>query len=316
MQRNYHFIKPDEANQNILTNPAFLFQRKFDGISSEVFSDEDVSIIGRGILKGRNSDLTEKFPELVKAIKEANFPRGTMFLPEIVVFNPDGSENFSAILTRSHRENQIELFSRLHPATMVIHDVVSIGGNDLTHDHYLSRLNAIMPFIQTNSRLSVIINSHNGVELWNHISGAGLEGIIARNPLSPLGEHVFKLKRSFTEEVFCTGTYEPSTSNTRANMEYLVEGKKKKGVFANLTCYQLTSKNDIIRVCDVGTGFSVDEMKEIQAMLDLGKITPRTPLVLEVEANARSNLLALRHPRFIRLRPDKPWNECLIKNVR
>lgn len=316
MERKYHFIKVEPADASILTKPGAVFQRKFDGVSSEVFVEDEISIIGRGALKGRNSDLTEKFPELVREIKALNLKKGTRFLPEIVIFKPSGAEDFPAIQTRTHRDGQIELFAKIHPARMIIHDVVSIGSDNVESLPYLQRLDALRPLVIDSTRLTMILNTLYGATLWKEIEASKFEGVVVRDPLAPLGERVWKIKREFTEDVFCTGGFEQSTSDTNSNLEYEVEGKKKKGVFANLTCYQLTGKNEVVKVCDVGTGFSNEDRKRIQAMLDLGLVTPSNPLVLEVKANARSDSLALRHPTFERIRDDKPWNECVIKNIK
>lgn len=314
MPREYDFIKVEPAQPSILTNPRMIFQRKFDGVSSEVFVEDEISIIGRGVLKGRNSDLTEKFPELVKDIKALGLPRGTRFLPEIIVLNPQGFEELALIQTRVHRESSIEFHAKLNPANMIVHDVASIGQDLVGNMPYEHRLDAIRPLISKSHRLSVIQNFHIGTELWDSVIKKGLEGIVARDKTAPLGRGVYKLKREFTEDVFCIGGYKPSTSDTNSELEYVVDGQKKRGVFANLECFQIDSKGNHVTACDVGTGFSQDDRRLIQAMLDSCKITRSTPLVLEVKANARQESGRLRHPSFLRIRNDKPWNECIIKN--
>jgi ATP-dependent DNA ligase len=67
-------------------------------------------------------------------------------------------------------------------------------------------------------------------------------------------------------------------------------------------------------VCDVGGGFSLGDRLLIQKKLDLGMITRENPLILEVKANARYENGKLRHPTFLRIRDDKPWNQC-VPNV-
>ncbi|MBA4419480.1 MAG: hypothetical protein C0392_16490, partial [Syntrophus sp. (in: bacteria)] len=80
-QRQYHFIKVMPASPSILESQGLIFQRKFDGASAEVFIEDDIRIIGRGITEGKQSDYTQKFPELVKELKRLDLPRETDFLP-------------------------------------------------------------------------------------------------------------------------------------------------------------------------------------------------------------------------------------------
>ncbi len=53
----------------------------------------------------------------------------------------------------------------------------------------------------------------------------------------------------------------------------------------------------------------------IQKRLDLGLVTRENPLVIEVKANARYENGKLRHPTFLRLRDDKPWNQCIMQGA-
>jgi ATP-dependent DNA ligase len=147
-RRKYHFIKVLPASPSILDSQGFVFQRKFDGVSAEVFIEEDIRIIGSGITEGKPSDYTEKFPELVKELKRLNLPEGTEFLPEIIVVNQQtGIEECSLVQTRTGREANIELFSQVYPALMIIHDAAAVGGKDVSQHPYFERLNPLKPVL-------------------------------------------------------------------------------------------------------------------------------------------------------------------------
>ncbi len=314
--RTYNFIKLKTAEPSILTSREVIFQKKYDGISTEIFIDEDgdISITGRGVIKGRDSDFTRKFPELVSSIKKLNLPTTTDFLSETIVINQKtGKEDCGLATGRSGREIDIDEYSRMYPASMVIHDVVFIGGQNIYRNPYLGRLNSIRKLVTGDNRISIIECYTDGMAEWEKVKKLGLEGIVIRDPYASLGSGVWKLKREITEDVYCKGEYEMSTSETYSNMSYVVDGKKKTGVFSNLICYQL--KNGVeIKVCDVGGGFKHNERIEIQKMLDRGEITSSRPLVLEVKANDRHESGRLRHPAFLRIRKDKPWKECTIND--
>ncbi len=314
--RRYHFIKVLPASPSILESQGLIFQRKFDGVSAEVFIEKDIRIIGRGITEGKQSDYTEKFPELVKELKRLNLPEGTDFLPEIIVVNQEtGIEECSLVQTRTGREANIELFSQIYPALMIIHDVAAFGGKDVSQRPYFERLNPLKPYILGKSmKVFIIGNSTDGRAEWEHVEKQKLEGLVIRDPESPLGKGIWKLKREFTEDVYCKGEFTPSDSSL-SEVEYEAGNRKKKGVFANLICYQLTAEGKEIHVCDVGGGFGLEDRVMIQKRLDLGLITRENPLVLEVKANARYENGKLRHPTFLRIRDDKPWNQCIMRGA-
>ena len=71
MNREFHFVKPKPAEKAILTNKKLVFQDKYDGISIEGFIDanSNIELFGRGVLKGKDSNFTKQFPELVNEIK-------------------------------------------------------------------------------------------------------------------------------------------------------------------------------------------------------------------------------------------------------
>lgn len=319
-KKEYHFLKVEPAQPSILGTQGFLFGRKWDGNSSETFIEGEIEIIGRGVTKGRSSNYTLKFPELIKDLKALNLPRGTDFLSEIICMNEKtGKEDVKLATGRSNRESLIDLYAQLNPAQMLIYDVVSVGKDDVTYLPYPDRINALRPFVHKGLRIGFTEYITDGKALWEQVEKYGLEGLVIRDPKSSFGHNVWKLKRELTEDVFCIGEYEVSTSDTNMNLEYEVNGVRKKGVFKNLISYQLLDTaplvNRPLRVCDLGGGFSQADRINIQKMLDLGQITKDNPLVMEVKANERLDSGKLRHPSFKRIRTDKPWNQCVMKGV-
>ncbi len=319
-KKEYHFLKVEPAQPSILAQQGFLFQRKWDGVSSETFIDGNIEIIGRGVTKGNQSNFTLKFPELIKDLKSQEIPRDTDFLAEIVCMNQKtGLEDLELVKGRTGRESNIDLYAHLNPALMIVHDVVSVGGMNVTDLPYFERLNALRNVLKKPERVVFISNNTDGRAEWEKVEKYGLEGVVIRDPKKRLGYDVRKVKRELTEDVYCTGEYTASTSDTNMNLEYEVNGVRKKGVFANLTAYQLFDTapfvNRPIKVCDVGVGFSQTDKKTIQAMLDSEQITKENPLVLEVKANGRHESGKLRHPAFKRIRTDKTWDQCVMKGV-
>jgi ATP-dependent DNA ligase len=221
-------------------------------------------------------------------------------------------EECSLIQRRTGRDSSISLYSQLYPAKLIVHDVSSIAGIDISHGSYFDRMDRLKPLIEGKSSSILIIgNSADGIAEWESVIKRKMEGLIVRDPKAPLGQKVFKLKRFFTEDVYCKGEFEPSDSSL-ASIEYEAGGNRYKGLFANIACYQRTKDGKEVKVCDLGGGFEGPERIQIQKMLTLKTITKDNPLVIEIKANMRYPNLKLRHATFLRIRDDKPWSQCTI----
>ncbi len=321
MIKEYHFVKPKPATKEILTNKKVLFQDKYDGISIEAFIDEKSNTVlyGRGVLDGKDSNFTRKFPELSKEIYSLNIPPMSNFLAEAIVLNPKTKKQDCGLASgRSHRNDNIQYYATNFPAKLIIHDVVTVDGKYVGNMSYLHRLHEIKKYVDNSNFISVIDVSTDGIKMWEDVVKFGKEGLIIRDPVMELGNGgIYKLKQEITEDVYCKGEYQTSLSKTNSALAYTnILGERKVGVFANLVCYQLTKEGKEIPVADVGGGFSQKDRIMIQQMIDENKITPLKPLVLEVKANDRHESGKLRGSNFLRIRTDKPWKECIINEIK
>lgn len=319
MERQYDFIKLIPSTTDILASPKLIYQRKWDGAASEVFIEEPgIAIIGRGLMKGRQSDFTEAFPELIHALKALNIPKQTRFLAEVIVLNPKtGKDEVGLATGRTGRKEHIDLYSREYPACLIIHDAICVSGEDVRNKGYVTRMEQLKSSIPSwkSNNVFFIANKTDGKAEWVLVEQNSLEGVVARDPNAPFNTGVYKIKREITEDVYCRGEYTPSESKTGLNMEYWAGNQLKKGVFANLICYQLNQAGQEINVCDVGSGFTNADQQRIQGMLDMGEITKENPLIMEIKANGREVSLKFRHPRIKRFRTDKRWQECVIQEL-
>lgn len=316
MNKEFHFVKPKSATKEMLTNNKVLFQEKCDGISIECFTDADsiIELFGRGVLKGKDSNFTRQFPDLINELRLIDLPPMSNFLAEAIVINPTTKKQDCGMASgRSGRTENIEYYASKFPSHLIIHDVVRVDGEYVGNKSYLNRLHSIKKHILSSNMISMIECYNNGIEQWQKVEKYNLEGLIIRDPLMELGNGgIWKLKQEISEDVYCKGEYTPSTSKTYSNLVYNFNDEARKGVFANLICYQLTKDGREIPVCDVGGGFKVEDKIQIQILLDSKEITKDKPLVLEIKANDRHDSGKLRGPNFVRIRTDKPWKECII----
>lgn len=317
MNREFHFVKPKPAEKAILTNNKLLFQSKYDGISIEGFinTNSNIELFGRGVMKGKDSNFTRQFPDIVNELKLIDLPPMSNFLAEAIIINKvTGKEDCGLASGRSGRIDNIEYYANKYPANLIIHDVVRVDDNYIGNMSYLNRLHSIKKYILSSNIVSVIECFNNGIEQWQKVEKLGLEGLIIRDPVMELGNGgIWKLKQEITEDVYCKGEHQMSSSKTYSNLAFINEsGENRKGVFANLTCYQLTKEGKEIPIANVGGGFKIEERILIQQMLDKNLINKNTPLVIEIKANDRHESGKLRGPNFVRIRTDKPWKECII----
>ena len=302
LPEKFHFLYVKPANRSILSIKDMIIQRKLDGTAVETFITDDNRIFGRGVLEyGIASEYTTRFPEIIKELKKLNIPKNTDFVGELVVVDPvTGFESLKLVQMRTQRENKIELYSKKYPALLIILDVVTVNGKDVTGLKYLERINELKASIgnENSWKSDHIFFIKNEKELdWNFIEKNNLEGVVVRDANETYNRGIWKVKLVDTEDVYCKGEYNKS--------DRLKE-------FRSLICYQLDKNGIDIYVADVGGGFSDRDRKDIQKLLDSG-IMKDKPLVLEIKTLGRRPSLRFRNPTFIRFRYDKSWNECLIK---
>ncbi len=297
----FHFLEVKPADERILSIKNKIFQRKLNGTAAEVFINNDTRIFGKGVLEyGILSEYSGRFPDIIRALKNLEIPGGTIFVGELIVIDPKtGFENLERLQTRAQRSFATENHVRFYPAILVILDVVMVGGNDVRLMKYFDRINALKNAVKDwNKAEGKVIFIDSSYELdWEAIEKNKLEGVVIRDLDAYYGKGIYKLKREVTEDVYCKGEYNSSDSMV--------------GLFASLICYQLDKNGKEIHVADVGGGFSYDERKNIQKLLDSGNMR-KYPLVLEIKANARTSSNKFISPIFKRLRYDKPWNQCMI----
>lgn len=313
LPEKFHFLDVKPAGQSVLSVKNKIFQRKWDGAAAEIFIGYDIlgdiRIFGRGVLQyGIVSEYTKKFPEIVKSLKELGIPKKTDFVAELIVIDPKtGFENLELIQSRTQRDNNIEHYSKIYTALLIILDVVEVEGKDVTKLNYLDRTNMLKcscSIKNCNWKSGNIRFIENLYELdWNFIEKNKLEGVVVRDTDATYNKGIWKIKMIKTEDVYCKGEYNPSES-------LKMEGKE---LFASLICYQLTKDGKEIYVADVGGGFTEEKRKEIQEILNKGIINKDNPLVIEINTFGRVNSsLKFRSPTFLRIRYDKPWSQCVI----
>jgi DNA ligase D-like protein (predicted ligase) len=290
-------------------SPQWTFEVKWDGTRTICFHGDRTWFQNR-----RSKDITYRYPEVQVRVDHQAILDG-----EIVVLR-DGLPNFRALQEREHVSDPrtIKDFSVAMPATYVVFDLLYLDGTDLTRT----------PLERRRELLDEVLSGTN-VERCDHIRGRGrdffdavrsrgLEGIIAKR-LSSLyyegkrSRDWLKIKATRTIDALVCGLTQ-GTGSRRETFGALV-----LGVHGDV---------GLVYIGRVGTGFDEDVLKQMTEMA--GELEgpcpfPTVPaaepggvrwlrplLVCEVRYLEFTAEGALRAPSFIRLRPDKPPEECRL----
>jgi len=313
-------------------------EAKYDGFRLQIHKKgNEVSIFSR-----HSENMTEMFPDIVKAVREEIKAKEAIFEGEALAYNEEVEEFYSFQVTiQRKRKYDVKEKSEEFPLRLFCFDIMFLEGKDLMP----------LPFKARREKLAGIIGKGKIIELTKSIVAksakelekffeqnvsSGLEGIIAKDlgAKYTAGARKFawiKLKRSYKGEL--------QDSVDCVILGYF-KGKGQRtefGLGALLTGVYDEKKDEFQTIAKLGTGMTEDKLAELESMLS--KIKERKkPLrvssnlepdfwtepkyVIEVRADEitkspvhtcawnGSEGLALRFPRLISMRSDKKAEEC------
>ncbi len=296
--------------------PPYLVEDKYDGVRAQVHKAGDrVEIYSRTLDR-----VTRRYPELLAAL--AALPGSFVLDAEILAFDGDRAVPFTRFQTRLGRKDVSgELSARL-PASLVLFDVLERDGRALL-DLPLSERQATLRALPIAPPLRFALGHELAASgealvaaLEREFAASrerGNEGLMVKDPRSPYrpgrrGMEWLKVKRALrTLDVVVTA------------VEW--GHGKRRGVLSDYTF----AVRDGDRLRNVGKAYSGLTDREIAEMTehfkgstvkDLGRVrVVRPDTVIEVafdqiqESDRHDSGYAMRFPRIVRLRPDKPVDE-------
>ena len=273
---------------------------------------------GAARLISRNgNDLTRVFPEVALALEK--LPYGAVVLDgEVVVNDAAGLPSFQMIQKRGRlrREGDIARSAVALPATYYAFDLLAFEGHDLRRLPLLERKSLLRDVLPGTG--PVRYSDHipeQGEAMFRHIVGLGLEGVVAKRADSMYvggrSRSWLKVCTVHTADFAIHGFTEPDAG--RAGFGALHLAFMEDGAF--------------VYAGRVGTGFSSSRLDELGKLLR--SLPPAEPpagaqlagsgrhhwvapkLVAEVRYKEITEAGVLRHPSFLRLREDKPPEDCI-----
>jgi len=292
----------------------FLIEEKYDGIRAQIHKNAS-----RVKIFSRTLDEVTEFPELAAPI--AALPGEFILDGEILAWKNEHPLPFTELQKRLGRKtNQLSLWSQEVPVTFAAFDILYLN-SELLLDFPLRNRRAKLEALFTASRdpalqltTAILRNSSDSVvQSFRDSLAAGHEGIVAKDPESTYtpgrrGGNWFKLKEPFaTLDVVVTA------------VEY--GHGKRHGVLSDYT-FAVRSGEQLLNIGKAYSGLTDAEIAGYTEYFlkhtteDQGFLRVVEPnVVIEVAFNnmqkskRHASGYALRFPRIVRFRPDKPVAE-------
>lgn len=303
-----------ETRDEPFSREGWLFELKHDGYRLLAEKrDGEVCLLYRS---GR--DATRTFPEIARAVMA--LPYSSFILDgEVVVVEESGHPSFQRLQNRGQIGGALEAEKAAveNPATLFAFDLIAFEGFDARPVPLLDRkrlLERMLPQAGVIRYTDHVLQ--RGVDLYGAVAALHLEGIMAKRAAGPYrsGRHAdwLKIRVDQTGDFAVVGWKES-------------ESRGRPG-FAGLHL-AVREGNGWSYAGSVGSGFTEKQLNEIRKRLEpfrrdkpvvsgaLPKsgrhvwLDPR--LAVEVRFKEWTNDGHLRHPVFLRLRDDKPVEECV-----
>jgi bifunctional non-homologous end joining protein LigD len=270
------------------TVPGWAYEVKWDGIRVIVAVDK-----GQVRMETRNgNDIAKQFPELA----EINDLQDVIVDGELVVLTED-KPDFGAVLGRLHAKRAVQARAKKTPATLVVFDVLHLGGLDLRPRPYRER-RRVLEGLPLPSRWAVPPNSDDAAAIVAASERLGLEGAVAKKRSSPYvagrSRYWIKMRHSPSIDAIIVGW----TERDSGGVTLLLAEETPTGLAYAGRCP--APRNVLKDLAQLATRIPPITMPASRRVHWV-----RPELQAEVSAASRTPDGKLRQPQFVRLRLDQ-----------
>jgi DNA ligase-1 len=237
---------------------------KYDGLRIQAHvSSGEVILFSR-----RQENLTEQFPDVVEALKEAVKAREAILDGECVPVDAHTGEllPFQVVAHRRGRKYDVEKMAEEIPVIYFVFDLLYVNGEDLTMKPYYERREKLKTVIEETAKVKlaeyIVSNDASEIEKFFHKAvQEGTEGLLCKSPNSlyeagKRGWAWIKWKRSYRSEM--TDTVDLTVVGAFA-------GKgKRAGTYGALLMAAYNPDEDVFEtVCKLGSGFTDEDLAKL-----------------------------------------------------
>jgi len=307
-----------ETGEKAFNDPAWFFELKYDGYRVLAAREGGEA----RLLYRRGSDATSLYPEVARAL--AALPFGDLVLDgEIVVLDEESRPSFQRLQRRAQqrRKADIQRASLEIPVTYYAFDLLGFEGKDARGLPLSERKRLLRDLLPRAGPVRFLDHiEEQGEAFFAEVSRLQLEGLIAKRSDSPYragrSPQWLKLRAERTEDFVIVGFSAPGGTRTGFGALHLAAWDRGALVYCGRA----------------GSGFDEDKLVSIRGLLEpLRRETPPCagPLptgrdhvwveprhVAEVRYLTWTREGLLRQPVFLRLRDDKPPEECEVPRGR
>jgi DNA ligase 1 len=303
---------------------------KYDGERVQAHKNTDGKIT---LFSRRLDNITEQFPDLVKALEEDINAKTFVIEGEILAIDEKGNPLPFQTLMQRKRKYDIEEYSKKVPIQLKMFELLYFDGESYLHKSYEERTAKLAEINKSNKTLATAdkILTENVEEInkfFHKMLNTGYEGIIIKSLTSEYqagtrGWNWVKWKKEYVKEMVDT-------------FDLVVVGAfygkgKRAGNYGALLCACYNHESDTFEtVCKLGTGLTDETLAELPVKLEKFKIDKKPArlninkemfpdiwfepeLVIEISGaeltkspvHTCATGLALRFPRFLRYRENK-----------
>jgi DNA ligase-1 len=307
---------PIEGEVSALGNVGdYLAEDKYDGIRGQIIKRDDLVFVW-----SRGEELvTDKYPELVALGK--GLPNGTVLDGEIVCHNGEHVLPFATLQTRIGRKTVTKKLLTEAPVKFIVYDLLEHNGQDVRNEQQAKRRVFLCNLVNHHPHEHLMLSALYEVEGWDALASirAGArernsEGLMLKHKHSP-----YEVGRK--RGAWWKWKLDPYTIDA-----VLIYGMLGHGRRANLHTdytFAVWRGDELVPFTKAYSGLTDKEFMEVDRFIRQNTIerfgpvrSVRPDLVFELafEGIARSSRhksgVALRFPRMVRIRRDKPASEA------
>lgn len=310
----FYLAYPYEGElQNLGVPSDWLIEWKWDGIRAQaVIRSNQVALWSRG-----NELISEQFPELIDAFKTIS--SGTVLDGEILAYADNRPLSFGELQKRLGRKNVTKSLIEKIPIVFIAYDILEFNGNDLRKQPLSQRRLILQNLVLTSPRIIISQNIIEGD--WSSILNLrlksrekGTEGLIFKKMSSQYG--VGRQKGYWWK-------YKVDPMTIDAILIYAQAGSgRRANLFTDYT-FGVWKDNELIPIAKAYSGLNLDEIQELDKWIrknteekfgPVRKVKPVQVFEIGFEgiqvSKRHKSEVALRFPRILRWRKDKPASEC------